>query len=219
MARNSEKANFMLNRWLSVKNKISKPSFEGRGRYSSVQFTNTIRECETIRFEIMEEISNLAKKLRDCTMSDENEVRHLNSGINSLLKEKYKWECRIVELGGPNYRSRHGQYIESLGGISMPNSSLKIFGVAISLPEYKELLNSDDKTEISSKIVSKPPEVTVCDAYYEEINKKEEDRIKTLEREKEIEFKKKKRFLEKEISVEYLLKLIDDKKKEIEQFN
>ncbi|CUV06167.1 unnamed protein product [Cryptosporidium hominis] len=167
----------------------------------------------------MEEISNLAKKLRDCTMSDENEVRHLNSGINSLLKEKYKWECRIVELGGPNYRSRHGQYIESLGGISMPNSSLKIFGVAISLPEYKELLNSDDKTEISSKIVSKPPEVTVCDAYYEEINKKEEDRIKTLEREKEIEFKKKKRFLEKEISVEYLLKLIDDKKKEIEQFN
>lgn len=48
MARNSEKASFMLNRWLSVKNKISKPSFEGRGRYSNTQLTNTVRECESM---------------------------------------------------------------------------------------------------------------------------------------------------------------------------
>ncbi|KAH8583960.1 conserved eukaryotic [Cryptosporidium sp. chipmunk genotype I] len=167
----------------------------------------------------MEEISNLAKKLRDFAISDENEVRNLNSDINSLLKEKYKWECRIVELGGPNYRSRHGQYIESLGGISLPNSSLKIFGVAISLPEYNELLKYDGEPEISSKTGSKLPDVNVCDNYYGEINKEEEDRIKALEEEKEVEFKKKKQYIEKEASVEYLLKLIGDRKKEIDKFN
>lgn len=167
------------------------------------------------RFEIMNEISNLAKKLRDCVIDDENEIRALNTDINSLLKEKYKWECRIVELGGPNYKSRHSQYIESLGGISLPNSSLKIFGVAISLPEYEGVLKLDDKPEIDSKTYVGPPDTIICDSYYSEISKEEEDKIKLLEKEKEIEIKKKKQHVGQEISVECVLKLINDKKKEI----
>lgn len=163
----------------------------------------------------MNEISNLAKKLRDCVIDDENEIRTLNSDINSLLKEKYKWECRIVELGGPNYKSHHSQYIESLGGIPLPNSSLKIFGAAISLPEYEGVSKLDDKPVIDSRTYVEPSGTIICDNYYREINQEEEDKIKQLEKEKEIELKKERQHVGQEISVECVLKLIRDKKKEI----
>ncbi|KAJ1610471.1 conserved eukaryotic protein [Cryptosporidium canis] len=204
----------MLNRWLSVKNKITKATFEGRGRYSNTQLTNTVRECESIRFEIMNEISNIAKKLRDSVIDDEDEIRGLNSDINSLLKEKYKWECRIVELGGPNYRSRHGQYIESLGGVSLPNSSLKVFGSASSLPEYRDIL-PPDQPETAPKIISTPKGANLCEHYYGEITKEEEYKIQILEKEKETELRKNMQQTDKEISAESILKLIKDKMNDI----
>ena len=34
----------------------------------------------------------------------EFKIRDLNDEINRLLKEKYAWEDRILELGGPDYK-------------------------------------------------------------------------------------------------------------------
>lgn len=34
----------------------------------------------------------------------EQRIRDLNDHINYLIREKQKWEKRIFELGGPNYR-------------------------------------------------------------------------------------------------------------------
>lgn len=31
----------------------------------------------------------------------------MNDEINRLLKEKWHWENRIIELGGPNYKVHH----------------------------------------------------------------------------------------------------------------
>ncbi|KAF7457306.1 Isy1-like splicing family protein [Cryptosporidium felis] len=216
MARNSEKASFMLNRWLSIRDKVSKASFEGRGRYCSTQFTNTVKECETIRFEILEEISNLSKKLRLNGQLDENEIRALNSEINTLLKEKYKWECRIVELGGPNYRSRYSQYIESLGGVSLPNSTLKLFGAAIGLPEYKDIFqHAVEETEIDSNTENN--NTVFNEGYYRETDQKTEEKIRHLENKRENELKNEKFELNlgKEVTIKSLLKLIGDKKREI----
>lgn len=33
----------------------------------------------------------------------EHRIRDLNDEINQLLKVKWQWEMRIIELGGPNY--------------------------------------------------------------------------------------------------------------------
>ena len=38
----------------------------------------------------------------------EHRLRDLNDEINKLLKEKWQWEMRIKELGGPNYIIRGG---------------------------------------------------------------------------------------------------------------
>lgn len=32
------------------------------------------------------------------------QIRDLNDEINKLIREKYHWENRILELGGPNYK-------------------------------------------------------------------------------------------------------------------
>ena len=34
----------------------------------------------------------------------EFKIRDLNDEINKLLKEKYQWEDKILELGGPDYK-------------------------------------------------------------------------------------------------------------------
>ena len=35
----------------------------------------------------------------------EHKIRELNDGINKLLLEKFNWEKRILDLGGPNLLS------------------------------------------------------------------------------------------------------------------
>ena len=47
----------------------------------------------------------------------EHRLRDLNDEINKLLKEKWQWEMRIKELGGPNYIIRGGGIEE--GGVSV----------------------------------------------------------------------------------------------------
>ena len=47
----------------------------------------------------------LIKKVSDIQNASlgEHRIRDLNDEINSLLKEKSKWEDHIRELGGPDY--------------------------------------------------------------------------------------------------------------------
>ncbi|CAN7112104.1 unnamed protein product, partial [Brassica rapa subsp. narinosa] len=45
----------------------------------------------------------------------EHRLRDLNDEINKLLRERWHWERRIVELGGPNY-NRHGAKMTDLEG-------------------------------------------------------------------------------------------------------
>lgn len=169
----------------------------------------------------MEEISIAAKKLRTNTSLSESEIRAINSEINMLLKEKYKWECRIIELCGPNYRSRYNQYIDSLGGVSLPNSTLKVFGIAKSLPEYKDILSSD--TELTDEGEDKQIQLQEIrdleEGYFKETDEEVERNIVLLEYEKEVNLRNRelKQVVNKDISREALLDLIRIKQQEIKR--
>jgi pre-mRNA-splicing factor ISY1 len=43
------------------------------------------------------------------------QVRDLNDEINKLLREKARWETRIMELGGPNYKRSGGRMLDGDG--------------------------------------------------------------------------------------------------------
>ena len=45
------------------------------------------------------------------------EVRDLNDEINKLLREKWHWENRIIELGGANYRRAAPQMVNPDGSV------------------------------------------------------------------------------------------------------
>lgn len=64
----------------------------------------------------------------------------LNDELNKLIREKSHWECRIVELGGPNY-VRHSAKMTDLEGniIDVPKPrgcgpGYRYFGDAKKLP-------------------------------------------------------------------------------------
>lgn len=65
-------------------------------------------------------------------------IRDLNDEINKLFREKYHWERRIVELGGPDYtKAAHGV---SSDGMELPGRrGYKYFGAARTLPGVREL--------------------------------------------------------------------------------
>ena len=45
----------------------------------------------------------------------EERIKELNDQINNIIRSKARWESRILELGGPDYRKERSQY-ESVGG-------------------------------------------------------------------------------------------------------
>ena len=93
---------------------------------------NSLPECDRWRADVIREISRKATKIQDrmfcffyvcmrCTNPMQTNVAHrtkrtniaglndfqirdLNDELNKLLREKNRWENRIIELGGPNYR-------------------------------------------------------------------------------------------------------------------
>lgn len=144
MARPEEKAQAMMNKWVQMREKgnITKPSF-GRRPYLASQCSH-LNDAERWRNQIIREISNGISKIQNPGLS-EHEVRDLNDQINKLMREKFHWNKRIAELGGPDYNK-----IEKLNqleeGADDPNSvglqgssGYRYYGVAKDLPGVKAL--------------------------------------------------------------------------------
>lgn len=74
-------------------------------------------------------------------MSD-YQIRDLNDEINKLMREKYVWELRIRDLGGPNYM-RGGRVLDE-DGKEVPGGGkgYRYFGRARELPGVKELFEA-----------------------------------------------------------------------------
>ncbi|KAL0837256.1 hypothetical protein Bca101_089146 [Brassica carinata] len=131
MARNEEKAQSMLNR-IREQEARTAPTLP------------RLADTDKWRQQIMREISRKVAEIQNEGLG-EHRLRDLNDEINKLLRERWHWERRIVELGGPNY-NRHGAKMTDLEGniVDVPNTSgrgpgYRYFGAAKKLPGVREL--------------------------------------------------------------------------------
>ncbi|OBZ81401.1 Pre-mRNA-splicing factor ISY1 [Choanephora cucurbitarum] len=138
MARNEEKAQSMLYRFREAqaaelglgKPRLRRPAFAG--------VVDTIAEAEKWRRDLLSEVSRKISKIQDVSLSD-YQVRDLNDDINKLMGQKYHWERRIKELGGPDY-TRSGPRMFSYEGREVPGTrGYRYYGRARDLPGVREL--------------------------------------------------------------------------------
>ncbi|KAF7822668.1 pre-mRNA-splicing factor ISY1-like protein [Senna tora] len=142
MARNEEKAQSMLNRFIALKAEEKKKPKERRPYLASE--CRDLAEADKWRQQIMREIGRKVAEIQNEGLG-EHRLRDLNDEINKLIREKGHWERRIVELGGPNY-TKHSAKMTDLEGniVDVPNPGgrgpgYRYFGAAKKLPGVKEL--------------------------------------------------------------------------------
>ncbi|OWM89249.1 pre-mRNA-splicing factor ISY1 homolog [Punica granatum] len=142
MARNEEKAQSMLNRFITMKAEEKKKPRERRPFLASE--CRDLSEADKWRQQIMREIGRKVAEIQNEGLG-EHRLRDLNDEINKLLREKTHWERRIVELGGPNYTKNAPKMTDLEGNIvDVPNPSgrgpgYRYFGAAKKLPGVREL--------------------------------------------------------------------------------
>ena len=151
MARNSEKAQSMLYRFRAQEASSSGllPT-SGTRRPKAPSTIATIPACEKFRGQILRDVSRKLLKIQDESLSDA-QLRDLNDEINKLQKEKWGWERRIRELGGPNYMrsaggvmfDEQGNAIDGGGG----GKGYRYFGRAKELPGVKEMFERAAKRQ------------------------------------------------------------------------
>ncbi|KAL8273599.1 hypothetical protein Esti_002421 [Eimeria stiedai] len=137
MARNAERANAVLNKWLAVKNAVLK------GTQQKVVLGPCIpEECNDLeratqwRSQLVREIGRGISLIQDASLG-ESRIRDLNDEINKKLRVKRRWEYRIKELGGPDYSTASDAL--SLSGIAAAGGDYYYFGAAKDLPQVREL--------------------------------------------------------------------------------
>ncbi|XP_044496304.1 pre-mRNA-splicing factor ISY1 homolog [Mangifera indica] len=142
MARNEEKAQSMLNRFIALKAEEKKKPKEQRPYLASE--CRDLAEADKQRQQIMREIGRKVAEIQNEGLG-EHRLRDLNDEINKLIRKKSHWERRIVELGGPNY-TKHSAKMTDLDGniVDVPNPGrrgpgYRYFGAAKKLPGVREL--------------------------------------------------------------------------------
>lgn len=109
---------------------------------------STIPLCEKWRGQILKEISRKVLKIQDESLSD-YQIRDLNDEINRLMKEKWGWERRIRELGGPNYMRSGGVVFDESGReVVGGGKGYRYFGRARELPGVKEMFERAAKRRV-----------------------------------------------------------------------
>ena len=137
MSRNQEKAQSTLSRWI---NQQKQESGQGTGKTKRphlASLCDNLKDAIKWRGQILREVSAQVTLIQNESL-DEFKVRDMNDAINKLLREKYHWERRILELGGPSYPKMTAKDTdeESIVG---PGGYI-YFGAAKNLPGVRELL-------------------------------------------------------------------------------
>jgi pre-mRNA-splicing factor ISY1 len=147
MARPEEKAQAMLNKWVKMReqgenyNKIQ----ASKRRPYLASLCEHLNDAERFRRQIMREITTAVSKIQNAGLG-EHAIRDLNDAINKSIREKFHWNKRIKELGGPDYNrleriERLAEGDEQSGeSIGLKGSGgYRYFGAAKDLPGVKEL--------------------------------------------------------------------------------
>jgi len=155
MARDSEKAMAMLNRFVAAKKDLlhPRPSEQRRPHLSSL--VSDVDEAERWRRQVIRDISKAVSQIQNGALGV-GVVRDLNDQINKLLREKKHWERQIKALGGPDYSSAgdssrvkdaDGRYAMRSRGGGGAGADYYYFGVAKDLPGVRELFERKGQEE------------------------------------------------------------------------
>ena len=139
MARNEEKAQAMLNKFVAAKKEANRPDKSQRP-YLSTDCEN-VSDCEIYRNQIIKEVSKKVSLIQNEGL-DEHKVRDLNDQINKLMREKGHWERQIKTLGGPDYfRTAPKLLNEEEAEEVIPGKGYRYYGAAKKLPGVRELFS------------------------------------------------------------------------------
>jgi pre-mRNA-splicing factor ISY1 len=143
MARNAEKAQSMLFRFRAQQaSDLGILDVNKTRRPKAISQQDHIPNCERWRGQVLKEISRKVSKIQDPALSD-YQIRDINDELNKLFREKWQWEMRIRELGGPNYMRGGGRVVDDEGNvIEGGGKGYRYFGRARELPGVKELFEA-----------------------------------------------------------------------------
>jgi pre-mRNA-splicing factor ISY1 len=97
----------------------------------------TVSAAEHWRRQVIREFNEKLSMIQNASLG-EHKIRDLNDDLNKLLKEKYAWEMRIIELNGPDYRKRGQLYDEEGNAITL--GKYIYFGAAKNLDGVRDML-------------------------------------------------------------------------------
>lgn len=151
MARNIEKARFMLNKWTALKEEMSREERVGLRpdrRPYLVSECKSLPDAERWRRQVIGEISRKVAEIQNAGLG-EPRVRELNDEINKLMREKHMWEKQIMTLGGADYTLISAKQLDGDGKELPGGGGYKYFGAAKDLPGVRELFAAVATEEIS----------------------------------------------------------------------
>ncbi|MEN2495980.1 MAG: NineTeen Complex (NTC) component [Marteilia pararefringens] len=125
-----------LARWRAIY--IEKKNIKEK-RPPHTSMCDDLSQAIVFRKDIIHEIATKVGKIQNQTLG-EHIIRDLNDDINKLLKEKYHWDKRIVELGGPNVKFAFDM-VKADGKEVFGSKGYRYFGAAKNLPGVRELFN------------------------------------------------------------------------------
>lgn len=167
MARNVEKAQNMLNRYLASKDGGIESQKKKRPYLASQ--CDDLSEADGWRHQILREIGRKVMDIQNEGLG-EHRLRDLNDEINKLMREKSHWERRIVELGGPNYARFGPKVTDSKGRVVgealSKGAGYRYYGAAKNLPGVKELFEKLDSAQPIAKATKGELQRRVDGDYY-----------------------------------------------------
>ncbi|CAM9337777.1 unnamed protein product [Phaeothamnion confervicola] len=140
MARNEEKAQAMLNKWVTMKKSLGQ---DDRRRPFLASDCDSLYDAERWRREIIRETTKKVADIQNAGLG-EHRIRDLNDQINKLLRERIHWETRIKELGGPDYTHTVTKTFDADGRELPGGGGYKYFGAARDLPGVRELFQKSE---------------------------------------------------------------------------
>lgn len=163
MARPEEKAQAMMNKWVKMREEGNQTGIKprkGKRPFLASQCEH-LDDAEYYRRQIVREISELLGKIQNSGLL-EHTIRDMNDDINKKMREKFHWNKRIKQLGGPDFnqieRRQQKEQLQEGGSLqedaqlqAFDNSGYKYYGAAKDLPGVRELFEKAAKKAMKRK--------------------------------------------------------------------
>lgn len=136
MARNEEKAQSMLSRYLQTQTSTRS---RNQRRPHLATLCDDLDEALKWRLQVLSDIRRKISEIQDANL-DATQTRDLNDLINKLLRERKHWDRRIVALGGPNFLNSYKKHGSANEDKVFEHNGYMYFGAAKDLPGVQDLM-------------------------------------------------------------------------------